>query len=495
MVAYLISFFAALAATLALTPVARLLALRWGIVDNPDGKRKLQKQPVPLLGGIAVYGGWWLGLALMIALGLPVRLPAGTPVAALTLAALSLVGVFDDAFNLKARWKLLGQILATLPIALSPSALSIITWGDATIDLGAWGSAVTVAWLVLGINALNLLDGIDGMASTTGLGICLTTAALDIYCGSGYVGMFALGLAGALTGFLLFNFPPAKIYLGDAGSMVIGLAISLASMRVARNDAGITNLSPMIALMALPLADTGLAILRRSLSGRGIWHADRGHIHHRLLDQGMSVRQVLALVAGFSILWGTVVVVAGRESAGGMVWLVAACMAIVALRFRLAGHHELSLFVETLRRRLRPRSSLSLLAGLESLSFAEAWQRLQTPFDHIGPARLTLSIECADGSSREHDWSNEADQTAAGAAVVEFVRRSSAGNNCRLRMETSRGQADLDWPTMLTALEQFAEFWSEHPESAPSPLQLHISAESVETRRSSDPRFEQRRAA
>ncbi|HEY1785506.1 MAG TPA: MraY family glycosyltransferase, partial [Pirellulales bacterium] len=177
--------------------MARAVALRWGIVDCPDGRRKLQKRPVPLLGGMAVFAGWWLGLAITAALGYPLRLPAAMPHAAVTLAALSLVGICDDAYNLRARWKLLAQILATLPIALSGCGLSQVACCGWTIDLGIWGPAATVLWLIVGINALNLIDGMDGMASLTGLCICLTAAALDMQSGGSHVGMFVLGLAGA----------------------------------------------------------------------------------------------------------------------------------------------------------------------------------------------------------------------------------------------------------------------------------------------------------
>ncbi len=253
----------ALVATLALTPVARRAALHLRIVDRPDGQRKLQRQPVPLLGGLAVLAGWWLGLAATALCGFAVPLPAALPQAAITLAALALVGLRDDICNLRARWKLLAQVAAAVPLALSGCGLAKVACCGGLLDLGLWGPAVTVVWLVVGINSLNLLDGMDGMASLTGLGICLTAAALDASAGGSHVGMFVLALAGALAGFLAYNRPPARIYLGDTGSMIVGLAVSLASMRVARTPDGVTHLTPMLALMALPLADTLLAVLRR----------------------------------------------------------------------------------------------------------------------------------------------------------------------------------------------------------------------------------------
>lgn len=399
----LTAFIAALAATLALTPLARRAALRLRIVDCPDGRRKLQKLPVPLLGGLAVFAGWWLGLAVTAACGFPLQLPAAMPQAAVTLAALSLVGICDDAFNLRARWKLLAQIVATLPIALAGCSLAQVACCGGLIDLGLWGPAFTVLWLVLGINSLNLIDGMDGMASLTGLGICLTAAALDLATGGTHVGMFVLALAGALAGFLVFNFPPAKIYLGDTGSMVIGLAVSLASMRVARTPDGVTHLTPMLALMALPLTDTLLAILRRSLSGRGIWYPDRGHVHHRLLDRGLPVRRVLALVAGFMAIWGTVTVVASGP-AEGLVWLGAGLVGLVAVRRKLVGHHEWAQLAAVVWNSVRPRALLPAPTELDALPFAEVWQRLLAAVEPFPLERLWLSVRQPGGAEYEEEW-------------------------------------------------------------------------------------------
>ena len=468
MVADLIAFAAALIATLALTPMAQALAVRSGIVDCPDGRRKLQQRPVPLLGGLAVFGGWWLGLAITALLGIPLRWPAAMPQAALTLGALSLVGICDDAWSLRARWKLLAQIVATLPIALSGYGLGQVACCGWTFDLGICGPAATVFWLIVGINALNLIDGMDGMASLTGLCIALTIAALDMQTGGSHVGTFATGLAGALAGFLVFNFPPAKIYLGDAGSMVIGLALALASMRAARTESGVTNLTPMLALMALPLADTALAVLRRSLSGRGIWYPDRAHVHHRLLDRGLRARSVLALVAGFSLVWGLVVVAARANRAERFVWAAASLVGLLAVRWKLAGHHEWSLLANSVWNSVRTRTDLPTLAELESLGFADAWKRLQTALELYPLHRLTVSVGQADGGVHEHHWLKEtlaADQVER--LVIEVLRQTPAAMTCRLRAETPNGQILRQSSQLLEVLERFAHFWAAHPETVP----------------------------
>ena len=147
--------------------------------------------------------------------------------------------------------------------------------------------------------------------------------------------------------------------------------------------------------MALPLADTTLAILRRSLSGRGIWYPDRGHLHHRLLDRGLTARRVLTLVAAFSAVWGIVVVVAaGNEAAESLAWIAAAVFSSLAVRWKLAGHHEWSLIAGSVWNSVRPRADLPGLAELEVLAFSGAWSACKPPSSLIrwSACRCTFSV-------------------------------------------------------------------------------------------------------
>jgi UDP-GlcNAc:undecaprenyl-phosphate GlcNAc-1-phosphate transferase len=337
----------------------------------------------------------------------------------------------------------------------------------------------------------------DGMASLTGLCICLTAAALDMQSGGSHVGTFVLGLAGALAGFLVFNFPPAKIYLGDTGSMVIGLAVALASMRVARTDSGVTHLTPMLALMALPLADTTLAVLRRCLSGRGIWYPDRGHLHHRLLDRGLTARGVLTLVAAFSAIWGTVVVAAGRGAAESVVWMAASLLGLLAVRWRLAGHHEWSLLAGTVWNSIRPRADLPTPAELGVLAFASAWKRLQAAAEPYPLERLSLYVRSADGSVYEHDWLKDTARAGSTEPLAIEISRLSGATVCRLRVESSQGQILHEMSQLLELLERFADFWVAHPNTVPATgLRFDTSAGPVLAGRISVPKVpEQSRAA
>ncbi len=254
---------------------------------------------------MAVVLGWWTAVAALRLVDANFILPGIALPTMVALAILASIGVLDDVFRLRARWKMMGQAIAVFPIVMAGCQLRLVELGGYSFDLGMLSIPATVFWLVLGINALNLLDGMDGMATVISTGIALTLTAVFATGGQQSLAVLIFPLAGSLLGFLAYNFPPARIYMGDAGSMVLGLALSLASLLAAKVDGPATNLTMLVAIMAIPLADTALAIVRRSLSGFGFWHPDRAHIHHRLLDQGLPARQVLAIFASLGAAWAS----------------------------------------------------------------------------------------------------------------------------------------------------------------------------------------------
>ena len=172
-------------------------------------------------------------------------------------------------------------------------------------QLPAWGFTLLAIMMIAGSsNAVNLTDGMDGLASSLGITIAIAVAVVAGVSGNTDVVVIAIVLAGALGGFLAHNLPPAKIYLGDCGSMVVGLLLATLAIHIAPAP-GVPNLTAMCALLFVPLYDTVLAVLRRGLSGKGIMTADRGHIHHRLLDRGLGVWGSLRLLATLSAVAGT----------------------------------------------------------------------------------------------------------------------------------------------------------------------------------------------
>jgi UDP-GlcNAc:undecaprenyl-phosphate GlcNAc-1-phosphate transferase len=270
-------------------------------------------QPVPRVGGLALAAAF-ISVEVFIAAVWPEH-RANTherPVFLVSSLAMFALGFWDDIKPLGARKKLAGQIL----IAAAVCAFGIgiqrfkIPFTSTIIELGGWGSVLTVLWLVGMANLINLIDGVDGLAG----GICLMLMVLLAYVGhqSGTIELLVAGMAGALLGFLRFNFPPARIYLGDGGAYFLGFQIGVCSLISSHKGTVFAALIAPLFVLALPILDTGLAILRRGLRGLPIFRPDRKHLHHRMLGMGLSRRKVVLyfyavtlifLLMGFAAFW------------------------------------------------------------------------------------------------------------------------------------------------------------------------------------------------
>ena len=285
-----------------LTNFVRSQALRWGIVDRPDGHHKSHKDPIALGGGVAVF------LAAVVTFAveffskatLQEDLAADKPfLGGLLIACLWIVclGLYDDRFGMKGRYKLLGQLVATLIVIHSGLLIQGFNAVWFEVQLGWISYPFTIFWLLGAINSLNLLDGIDGLATTIGIILCVTITLMALMIGQVGVAFIGAVFVGSLVGFLRFNFPPATIYLGDAGSMLIGLVVGALAIGGSLKATATVGLAAPIAIWALPMFDSMTAILRRKLTGRSIYAVDRGHLHHRLMARFGKNTIVLAVVA------------------------------------------------------------------------------------------------------------------------------------------------------------------------------------------------------
>jgi UDP-GlcNAc:undecaprenyl-phosphate/decaprenyl-phosphate GlcNAc-1-phosphate transferase len=299
-----LTFAVALVVALLTTPVVRGLAHRRGLLDQPGG-RKVHSVPIPRLGGVAMVIAF--GVAVLTAQvaspglesvgGLrPNRVPAILAGASL----LVVVGIIDDVLGMRARVKLLAQVgAATLAwyLGLSIDALHL-PWG--MVGLGVLALPVTVMWMVAVINAVNLIDGLDGLASgvvLTTLGAFAVIAAVDRIDPTLVV---IAATAAAAAGFLAYNLHPASIIMGDTGSMFLGFVV--AAVAISLTQDGIRPVAPWVPMVALtvPIVDTVWAIVRRVASGEPIFVADRLHIHHQLLRRGMSQRDTMLILTAVS---------------------------------------------------------------------------------------------------------------------------------------------------------------------------------------------------
>jgi len=369
-IALVVSFVAALL----FTQLVRLAAWRFDFVDRPEGERKLHARVVPLGGGIAVLVAASTSF-LVLLLWPDARREIGQAERELTalLAAagtLCLIGVIDDRITLRGRQKLLGQVVAAAIVVLAGLRIEQINLLNGSIELGPLAVPFTMFWLLGAINAVNLLDGADGFASTIGIIISGSIAVMAATTGHPAEAMVATVLAGAMMGFLVFNWPPAKIFLGDGGSMMIGLVIGSLAISSSLKGAATVALATPLALLAIPILDSAAAVIRRTLTGRSLYSADRGHLHHRLLATGLGPRAVIACVAVLSAATsaGALLSVYMNNEVLALVCVGAVLSILVA--GRIFGYSELVLLAD---RTLSFCSSL-LTLGVNKKNDQRVWQ-------------------------------------------------------------------------------------------------------------------------
>lgn len=303
------AFCLALLTALATVPLARWASRRWGLVDHPDGHRKMHRQPIPLAGGIGILTALVVAIPVLAIFRdgsfLDIATATNPTVALGTLAAVAVllaIGIADDFRLLRGRHKLLGQIFAIGILLLCGCVVRRISLFGFEFDLAFLSYPFTAFWLLGAINAFNLLDGMDGLLGMVAGLASMAVAVVGVITGDFLLTILGALLAGAIAGFLMYNLPPASVFLGDSGSMVLGLAVGLLILRAFTVESASFVLLPALGLVCIPVADTAAAILRRTLTGRSLYATDRGHIHHVLLRSGNNAWQVLALLGGLSVV-------------------------------------------------------------------------------------------------------------------------------------------------------------------------------------------------
>jgi UDP-GlcNAc:undecaprenyl-phosphate GlcNAc-1-phosphate transferase len=436
-------FAAGLLASLALTGLARGAARRVGLVDRPDGRRKIHDRVTPVAGGLAVFASTVVVLFAAAAVPGPVSDAVGAnarELVGLLLGAgvICLVGVIDDYRRLRGRYKLFGQFAAIAVVLAAGVQVRAVTLFGWDLQLGWLGVPLTAFWLLGAINSLNLLDGMDGLLGTVGTIICLAVAAMAVLHGQ-FAGAFvAVALAGALLGFLRYNLPPASVFLGDAGSMLVGLVIGVLAIGCSLKGPATVALAAPAALLTIPILDTAAAVVRRKLTGRSIYTTDRGHIHHCLLRCGLSRPRILLLVSGLCSL--TVLGVLGSIAVRNelLAVLSAAAVVVILVATRLFGHAEFVLLVQSVREFARSlvgsdRDGRRLEVRLQgSAGWGELWARLTGCAERLNLRSIALDVNApahhegyharwrrpADfGGEEPHGWSAVVPLTAWGQTV------------------------------------------------------------------------------
>jgi UDP-GlcNAc:undecaprenyl-phosphate GlcNAc-1-phosphate transferase len=388
--------------TLLLTPVFRNLALRLGYVDSPDRNRKLHSHPIPRVGGVPIV------LACILSVGLLVLTPRGVGVPVIralpsilsllpSVLVIFLTALLDDLISLKPWQKLAGQLAAAVLVCVA----GVHVQGFGGHHLSEWLTfAVTILWLIACTNAFNLIDGVDGLATGVGLFATLTILAAGLIQGHYPLALATAPVAGALCGFLRYNFNPASIFLGDSGSLTLGFLLGAYGVIWSEKSATLLGMTAPLMALSIPLLDTTLAIARRLVRGQPIFGADRRHIHHLLLDRGLKPRRVALLLYGvcgvgatLSLLLSTV-----QGQYAGLVIVVfcasawAGIQRLGYLEFHLAGR---LIHPRTFRRVLDAQFRLSSLEStlVKASTPDECWIAVRSASQVLGFQHLSMRLD------------------------------------------------------------------------------------------------------
>ncbi|MDG1491785.1 MAG: MraY family glycosyltransferase [Planctomycetota bacterium] len=437
-------------AALLITPITSAIARRNGWVDQP-GLRKVHREPVAYLGGAAVMVAFLFAICaapwLPVVGTLEVRLDR--QVIAILVGGLMMfgVGLRDDILRMGAMAKLFVQLAAAGLVVLSgvsidgiwrsrPEGIGILSFlgdyevGGTRIDFGVFGVPLTIIWIVGATNALNIIDGLDSLASGLSVVACGAIAWVAFQGGQVAAGLMLIALMGSIGGFMPHNLHPARVFLGDAGSLSIGFMLSASAALVASGATTLSGFSVPLVALGIPILDTTFAMARRFIEGRSVMSADRNHIHHRLIQLGFGQRKAVAVLVGTSAAATSVVVLAA--SMGDTVQLCALGLALLGLclLFSLSGAIRIKESLEAFRQVASSARSVSdekhavdelVLAFREAGTLEEWWHVVTTAGHVLGFSELSMEGERRDGSPFQLCWEPERSETTP--APSGFVTR------------------------------------------------------------------------
>lgn len=328
----ILSFVVAFVFSFAATPLSYRLAFKIGAVDVPKDSRRMHKKPIPRLGGLAIVFGFLVSICCF---GQMTRELAAMLVGA---AIIFVMGMVDDCKNLNAKLKFVIQIIAALVVVIGGN-IRIVAMTNPNIFsdnpylvLPWWLSGIaTILWIVFITNAVNFIDGLDGLAAGVSAIMSVSLVFVAVRMGNYSVAIIGLALMGACFGFLPFNFNPAKIFMGDTGSTFLGFILATLSVQGVFKSYAIISFAVPLLILGLPLFDALFAMIRRIYHGQSPMSADRGHLHHRLIDMGFSQKQTVFILYAISAVLGITAVLLAEYGTIRALILLIAVLAFVVL--------------------------------------------------------------------------------------------------------------------------------------------------------------------
>ncbi|TKD70982.1 glycosyltransferase family 4 protein [Pseudalkalibacillus hwajinpoensis] len=328
---YIIAFLISIGVAIIATPIVKYLSLKFKIADNPN-QRKVHKGLMPSAGGLAIFAGTAAGFLYLM--------PYSPYMTEIVIAGTLIIvlGVFDDRFVISPKVKLIGQIIAAVIVATSGLQVEFVSLPFVgRIEFGFMSFIITVLWIVGVTNSINLIDGLDGLAagvSTIAIGSILTMAVLDQQL---VVIALAVILIGSTLGFLIFNFHPASIFMGDTGALFLGFSISVISMLGLFKSVTVFSLIIPVIILAVPIFDTFFAIIRRVMKKQKISTPDKFHIHHCLLAIGFSHQSTVIIIYLLSFFFGITAILFSASTLWGSLFLLILLLVVIQFTAELIG--------------------------------------------------------------------------------------------------------------------------------------------------------------
>ena len=334
--AFIVSF----AFTFATTPLVRRFAFKIGAIDIPKDNRRMHKKPTPRIGGLAIIFGFTVAT---LCFAQPSRQLYGTLAGA---AIIAVMGVIDDCKNLPAKLKFVIQIIAALVVVFAGDIkIDVFTNPNFLSDNPYWvlpewlSVTLTVIWIVFITNAVNFIDGLDGLAAGVSAIMSISLVFISIRVGEYSIAILGIALMGSCFGFLPFNFNPAKIFMGDTGSTFLGFMLATLSIQGVFKSYAVISFAVPLLILGVPLFDALFAMIRRILRGQSPMTADRGHLHHRLVDMGFSQKQTVFILYAISGVLGITAVLLA-ESGVLRALLLVICVLILLLIGSMLGKNS-----------------------------------------------------------------------------------------------------------------------------------------------------------
>ena len=335
----ILCFSVAFGVSLASTPLVKMLAYKIGAVDVPKDERRVHDHPIPRLGGLAIFYGFLISILCFTVIEGQMR---GIILGALIIVAL---GIVDDVKQLSAKIKFAVQLVVAAIVVMHGVVIRYISVPEFIVEggilpLGFMSIPITIMWIVGVTNAVNLIDGLDGLAVGVSSIATFSLFFIAILASEMQIAIITAALAGACLGFLPYNFNPAKIFMGDTGSTFLGYMLSVICIQgLFKGYVVISFIIPFL-ILGLPIFDTAFAIIRRIWNKKPIMAPDRGHLHHRLMDMGFSQKQTVAIlyVIASILAMSAVVVLEGGAYVAAVFVITVVLFVFFAYKFYSANH-------------------------------------------------------------------------------------------------------------------------------------------------------------